>query len=425
MADGLEALRRAEVGGSAAREGRVVYLGGFVDEAIVRERGLPSHNPAGSNRMGRIARAFSAAGFRPVVLSPATSLRAGRSADRLIYPRRIRRTGPVAVVFAPMLNIPLVNVLAAPLIQFMTLRAILRKGDAVAAVVYNFNPTLVLLTAYLKFIWRLPLVQNVEDVSEPRLTDWLPNTRARPVQQLVFWLSQHAVARMVGGYIVPTRRFLAHLPDKPKVAVVTGCIAIEGDAPEPSAPPLRVLFAGKIEREHGAHVLVDALKILDARVPEGAIQVDVTGGGNMADRVARAFDGLSAISAQYHGFVSGATYRDLLASAEVCVALQDPEGRYARFKTPSKVYEFLGYGKAVIATDVGDIAELGDAVLIVLPALDPQALADALERLSREPETTLALRRRARAHAQEHFSYAAAGAALRALVPAADRKGRR
>lgn len=399
------------------RGDRVVYLGGYVDEGIVRERALRSHNAAGSNRMVRIARALAAAGFRPILLSPATSLRAGRRGTR-VYPSRVHRAGRVPVVFAAMVNIPGLNVLVSPVMQFLALRGVLRKGDTVAAVIYNFNPSLVLLAAYLKYVWRLPLVQNVEDVSEPRLSDWLPGAHARPVQQLVFWISQHIIARMVAGYIVPTRRFLDHLPAKTGVAVVTGCIAIEGEAPQTAAPPLRVLFAGKIEREHGVHTLVEALKLLDDCSPAPEIEVDVTGGGDMADWVRHEFAGLTRIRARYHGFVSGEVYRELLISAQICVALQDPEGRYASFKTPSKVYEFLGYGKAVIATDVGDIAELDGDILIVLPALDATALAAALGRLAGDPEATASLRRRAWAFAGTHFSYQAVGAVLRDLIPA-------
>lgn len=410
--------------GAGARRGRVIYLGGYVDEAIVSERGLPSHNAAGSNRMMRIAQALAVAGFRPVLLAPATSLRAGRRGQR-VYPRRIHRAGRVPALFATMLNIPGFNIAAAPFTQFVALRGLLRKGDVAAAVVYNYNLSLVLLTAYLKYVWRLPVVQNVEDIAEPRLRDWLPGGRARPVQQLVYWVCQHAIASIVDGYIVPTRRFLDHLPKKSAVAVVTGCIAIEGEPPQPAAPPLRLLFAGKIEREHGIHSLIEALKILDARVPVHAIEVDVTGGGDMAAWVAREFAGLTSITARYHGFLPGSQYRDLLSAAQVCVAQQDPQGRHASFKTPSKVYEFLGYGKAVIATDVGDIGDLNGEVLMVLPTLKAAALAASIERLAGDPDETVSLRQRARAHAEAHFAYSSVGMVLYELVQKIGQRGQR
>ena len=83
------------------QRGRVLYLGSFLDEAIVAERGLRSHNAAGSNRMARLARALRSAGFRPILLSPATIARARRKGGALLHPARIRRSGGVVIIHAP------------------------------------------------------------------------------------------------------------------------------------------------------------------------------------------------------------------------------------------------------------------------------------------------------------------------------------
>lgn len=422
MTESSGTIARLGAANTGSSGGRVIYLGGYVDDAIVRERGLSTHNAAGSNRMARIAQALAAAGLRPVLLSPATSLRAGRR-GQLLYPLRIHRAGRAPVIFAAVLNIPGLNIATTVLMQFIALRGILRKGNVKTAVVYNYNISLVLLSAYLKYCWHLPLVHNVEDIAEPRMLDWLPGRRARPVQQLVYWVCQHAIARIASSYVVPTRRFLDHLPQKSAVAVVTGCIAIQGAPPLPASPPLRVLFAGKIECEHGVHTLVEALKLLDAQSPVPAIEVDVTGGGEMADWVRRELADLTSIPARYHGFVTGSKYRELLSAAHVCVAQQDPKGRHASFKTPSKVYEFLGYGKAVIATDVGDIGELDGDALIALPALDPAALADVLNNLASDTNKTVSLRRRARAHAEAHFTYLTVGKSLHELMQKNEQSG--
>jgi len=407
---------------NAARGERVIYLGGYVDEAIISERGLQAHNAAGSNRMARISQALASVGLRPVLLSPATSLRAGRR-GQLVYSQRIHHVGHTPVIFAAMVNIPGLNIATTMFMQLIALRGILRKGNMTAAVVYNYNISLVILSAYLKYVWRIPLVHNVEDIAEPRILDWLPGRRARPVQQLVYWICQHAIARMACSYVVPTRRFLNHLPQKSSVAVVTGCITIERATPLPASLPLRVLFAGKIEREHGVHTLVEALKLLDARSPVPALSVDITGLGDMADWVRQELSDLTSITSSYHGFVSGSKYRELLSAAHVCIAQQDPKGRHASFKTPSKVYEFLGYGKAVIATDVGDIGELNGDVLIAMPVLDATALANVLDELASDLDKTELLRSRARAHAKANFSYLAVGRSLHELIQKKEQSG--
>lgn len=401
---------------TAQQRGRVLYLGSFLDEAVVVERGLRSHNAAGSNRIKRLAQALRSAGFRPILLSPATSLRAVRKGGPLLHPARVRRRGGVAVVHAPALNVIGLNILTAPLFQLAVMRRILRRPLA-GSLVYNFSPGLVLLTAWLTAMSGARVVNNIEDVSIPRLSDWSRKTEARPLQQLVFWLCMHLVARMSDAYLVPTRRFLSYLPRKRAVEVVTGCIdtpPLADDFPAPS--PLRVLYAGKVEREHGIVQFVQALETLDATPAAARLRADISGVGPMSDWVAGRLGRLTRIAAHQHGFVTSARYAALLGQAHVCVVLQDPEGRYAEFKTPSKIYEFLGHGKAVIATRVGDIGELPADTLIVLDGLSAAEIADHLDRLAAAPGQVVDLQRNAAEHAAAAFSYETVGRRLGRLL---------
>ncbi|MFO0991222.1 MAG: glycosyltransferase [Hyphomicrobiales bacterium] len=311
---------------------------------------------------------------------------------------------------------PGLNVLAAPFLMLAAVRSILRRGDVAAVMVYNFDPSLVVITLYLKFFFDGVLLQNVEDVSEPRFADWMPGSRARPLQQLLFWICMHVIARMVHGYVIPTRRFLAYLPSRKKQAVITGCIDIQAELSAADPPPLRVLYAGKIEPEHGSVAFLEALKLLDGMDAPPQIEVDISGRSTNCVGLEAELSELRHIRARSHGFVSKQAYRDLLSQAHVCLALQDPKGRYADFKTPSKVYEFLAFGKAVVSTNVGDIAEIGEKVLVLLPELSGAALAAAIGRLAKDPATAVALREAALRYAEQHFSYAAVGEVLCALI---------
>lgn len=394
---------------------RILYLGAFLDEAIVAERGLRSHNAAGSNRIKRLSQALRRAGLRPIVLSPATSLRAVRKGGPWLHPARVRRYSGLVVVHAPALNVIGLNMLTAPLFQLAVMRRILRRPLA-GSIVYNFSPGLVLLTARLAVMSGARVVNNVEDIYAPRLSDWTGRTDARPIQQLIYWLCMHIVARMADAYLVPTRRFLRYLPKKRTVEVVTGCIAIPSEQECASPPPLRILYAGKVEREHGIVQFVEALEMLD-RVPTAAsLRVDICGAGPMTGWVAERLGHLAVLSATQHGFVTSAEYETLLSKAHICVALQDPRGRNADFKTPSKIYEFLGHGKAVIATQVGDIGEIPEQVLIVLEGLSAEEIAEHLNRLTKQPDQAATLQAKAREHAIEAFSYETVGRTLAMLV---------
>lgn len=396
---------------------RVVYLGGFLDEAIVKERGLPTHNAAGSNRMDRIANALKSGGYRPVILSPGASLRM-HSKGTFLHPGRVRKRKSAPVVFAPALNIFGINVLFAWFFQFLCLRAILKNEKVVGAIIYNFNPSLVLLCAYLKYVRRLPILNNIEDISVPTLKDWSRKIEARPVQQIVFYFCMNLIARMADGLVVPTRRFLNYLPGNTPSVVVTGCIAVmdtPDNEPAEENDRLQVLYAGKLQREDGIVEFVRALQQLDALDDPPNIRVEISGSGGMADWVREQLGTLRTIKATYHGFVSTSDYVKLLHRSQICVALHNPTGRYADFKTPSKMYEFLGYGKAVIATDAGDIRDMPKDSILILDRLEPGAIAEKLMWLCADSTRTAALQTAARLHAKECFSYAAVSTVLKDL----------
>lgn len=393
----------------------VVYIGGVVDESIVRERGLLSHNAAGSNRMIRIGHALARAGYAPVLLSPAASLRARGCGSRYCGPK-VRRIGALPVVYAAMIGITGLNVLLSPLFQLLALRRILSKRRVVGVVIYNFNPSLVLLTAYARWGRGLRVLHNVEDVSVPKWKDWLPQRRARPLQQLVFWGCMRLIAGMAQGCFVPTRKFLEYLPNRGCRSVITGCIEVRRERDIWQKSPVRILYAGKIEEEHGIREFVSALRLLDGDETMETIEVDVSGPGELTGWVRDEFANLTRIRAMCHGFVAKARFDDMLERAHICVALQDPKGRYADLKTPSKVYEFLGHGKAVIATAVGDIEELGEDMIRVLPELRAELLAEAILELVSDMTVTSRRGKAAWQFAKAHYSYEAVGEMLRQML---------
>jgi len=366
--------------------------------------------------MTRLSYALRDAGYRPIVLSPATSLRAVRAGGPILYPGRVRRHGGMMVIYAPALNVIGLNMLTTLFFQISLVVRLMRRPLA-GGIVYNFSPSLLFLTAWLTLKPNLRVVNNIEDVSIPALSDWSRRTEARPVQQLVFWVCMNLIARMSDAYIVPTQRFLSYLPRKRSVEVVTGCIEIPPTRrTAPKAPPLRVLYVGKVESEHGIVQFVEALIALDATPAANRIQVDISGAGSMSGWVTERLREIETMRVTQHGFVSTTTYRTLLNDAHVCVALQDPLGRYANFKTPSKIYEFLGYGKAVIATDVGDIRNLPEDILIVLDRLDADQIATHLTQMSESPSRVDFLQKNARHHAINNFSYGQVGQRLKLLI---------
>ena len=398
---------------------RVIYLGNFVDDAIVAERGLPFRNAAGSNRMERIAQALKTCGFLPVILSPAISMRA-RKEGPLIHQARLRLQRGIPIIFAPALNVPILNVFTSFFFQLACLRTIIQNDRIEGVVIYNFNPSLVIICVYLKYLKRLTVLNNVEDIYTPCVHDWTLQSEARAIQETIYSFCLKLVSRIADGYIVPTKRFLDYLPETKPFSVVTGCIKVEKRTAACNFArdkgTLQVLFAGKIAREHGIVEFIQALRKLDHMDEPPSLQVDICGYGGMDEWLHEQIGTITTVRVMYHGFIPFAEYNSILSRADVCLALQNPDGRYANFKTPSKVYEFLGNGKAVITTKVGDFLEMPEDSILLLDRLDALEIAGKLLLLYSDRKLLASLQASARRHAIDNFSYSVVGKIIKNLL---------
>lgn len=160
------------------------------------------------------------------------------------------------------------------------------------------------------------------------------------------------------------------------------------DVPERVGPPEKpphVLFAGRLSEEKG---------ILEFLAATEGLPRMIVGDGPLRGRVPEAV-----------GFVPPAAMgRWYERASVVCVpSRREGYGLAAR--------EALAYGRPVVATNVGGLAEL-DTGSVLVPAGDVGALRDAVEALLADSDRRAALGREARAHAVSH---ADAGAALAAV----------
>ena len=115
-------------------------------------------------------------------------------------------------------------------------------------------------------------------------------------------------------------------------------------------------------------------------------------------------------------WVDSAELPDLVAAHDVCLGIFGT-GPKAQRVVPTKVYQGLAAGCAVVTARTPAAGTLGDAVVSVPPG-DPQALADALRHLALDKESLTVARDRARA-AAEQFSPESSTADLDARLEAA------
>lgn len=150
--------------------------------------------------------------------------------------------------------------------------------------------------------------------------------------------------------------------------------------------------------------------LVDAAAKTGGIRVVVAGDGDLRSFLEERARGLRA-PVVFPGSLDRETVAAALAEADVVVvpSVVDRAGNVDGL--PNTLLEALAAGRAVVATQVAgipDVIEDGRNGLLV-PEKDPDALAAALRRLAREPDTRMALGREARRTAVEQLSWEAAG----------------
>jgi glycosyltransferase involved in cell wall biosynthesis len=166
-------------------------------------------------------------------------------------------------------------------------------------------------------------------------------------------------------------------------------------------------FVGTFGPWHGADVLAEAI----CRVPDqtydlrflfigegpGSERVsDILRNGGRLDRVA------------FTGAVPFDDVPEWLAACDLCVSphVPNPDGS-TFFGSPTKLFEYMAGGRAIVASELGQIGEVlehGRNAWLVPPG-DPDALARAIVHLVYEPRLRLALGRAARSDAVRAHSW--------------------
>jgi glycosyltransferase involved in cell wall biosynthesis len=150
--------------------------------------------------------------------------------------------------------------------------------------------------------------------------------------------------------------------------------------PAPEEPV--ALFVGALEAPKSVDVLLEAWRLVAARVPGAVLRIAGSGSQQEALERQASLAGLGS-SVRFLGAVPPAEVRALLDAARLLVLPSRSEG------LGRVILEAFSRGRPVVASDVGGIPELvrsGETGLLV-PAEDPERLAKALvELLEAAPE---------------------------------------
>jgi glycosyltransferase involved in cell wall biosynthesis len=172
--------------------------------------------------------------------------------------------------------------------------------------------------------------------------------------------------------------------------------------------PLRVASVAGLRQFKGHRYLLDALVELERRGI--AVRCDLVGDGPLRAELEQQATG----NVVFHGAVDVTEAMAIVAAADMFVmpSVELADGR--RDGIPVALIEAMALGVPVIASDVSGIPELvrdGFSGLLVPPA-DPSAIADAIERLSRDIDARRAMATHARQTIESNFDLSQSGRSM-------------
>jgi glycosyltransferase involved in cell wall biosynthesis len=269
---------------------------------------------------------------------------------------------------------------------------VLRMGLRERGGLYHFHdPELLMVGGLLKLLTGKPVIYDVhENYPEDILTkEWIPGPLRRVVS-LAFRAFEDGAARWMDGIVVVNDHLAERFAGKSQVATVRNYSRFDSSGGEERRGEARAqhtpyfVYAGRISDDRGLYECAQALARLEER------DVELLCAGRIGHVAEEGFRELLEGQRPESRF----KYLGLLPYEAIPALLRDAVAGLLCFRptpnnvlgTPNKLFEYMGAGLPVIATDFPFIREVvtdADCGLLVPPE-DVEEIAGAMERLLRD-----------------------------------------
>lgn len=190
-------------------------------------------------------------------------------------------------------------------------------------------------------------------------------------------------------------------PDVPVDVIPNGVdtAAFRPSEPPRMAGPIRLLFVGRLTRQKGLDVLIQALDKLE---PGNGVSLTIVGDGPLMDDLRNQARSLGiADSIEFKGWLSRDLLPDEYRKHDVFVLPSRDEGM------PNVLLEAMASGLPAVATDIAGNNELvrEGATGLLIPPNDADLLCSALAKLKDNPDLIAKMGKTARVLARDKYSW--------------------
>jgi glycosyltransferase involved in cell wall biosynthesis len=275
-----------------------------------------------------------------------------------------------------------------------------RAARSVRADLYHFHePELVLVALLLK----LAGTRIVYDVHEDHLSTLTYTTSRSGGRQVGFRLLEAVARRVCDGFVAATPAIARRWPPERTVEVLNYPL-LEELAPEPVASADRrgAVYVGVITLARGAREMVEASHRV--RDPDTRLALIGSFGSPELEREARSWPGWERVD--YLGRLGRAELRGQLTGARVGLVVLHPERNYME-SFPTKLFEYMSAGLAVVVSDFPFFHELLDSIdcALYVDPLDPAEIAAAIDELTTDAAATEEMGRRGARAVRERLNW--------------------
>jgi len=166
-----------------------------------------------------------------------------------------------------------------------------------------------------------------------------------------------------------------------------------------------VLYLGQLHGGQYAHLFVRAAKIVCQQHPEPHVTFMLVGGGHNEGQIKNLIRETGVENnVLLTGLIPHHYVPEYVAAADLAVACFE-DNDITKCKSPLKIVEYLAAGKAIVASDVGEVRNMLEGVGSIVPPGDEKSLADEILRLIVNPGLRLHMGQKARQRAEEKYNW--------------------